>query len=358
MEINGEIITTRNIILATGGSPAVPEIPGLMNIDFLTSDNVWELTELPNRLVVLGGGPIGCELSQAFARLGSEVTLVQRGERLLPREDPEVSALIEDQFRAEGVQVLTTTDTIEIQTIDGKQVLKCRNRSTGSDISIGFDRLLLATGRKARSDAAGARELGIEVRDNGTIKTDRYLRTNIPTVYACGDVTGPYQFTHAASHQAWYATVNALFTGFKKFAVDYRVLPWCTYTDPEIARVGLNEQQAKQQGIAFEVTRYGIDDLDRAITDGVAHGFVKVLTVPNKDKILGVTIVGDHAGELIAEFVLAMKNNLGLNKILATIHSYPTLSEANKYAAGNWRRAHKPDWAMRWLRRFHQWRLG
>ena len=358
VEINGEILSTRNIILATGGSPAVPDLPGLSDIDFLTSDNVWELTELPSRLVVLGGGPIGCELSQAFARLGSEVTLVQRGNRLLPREDADVSNLVAERFHEEGIRILTETDTLEIDTSNGETVLRGRDRNSGDEVSVGFDRLLLATGRKARSDAAGVSELGIETRDDGTIKTDRYLRTNLPTVYACGDVTGPYQFTHAASHQAWYATVNALFAGFKKFAVDYRVIPWCTFTDPEVARVGLNEQQAKQQGVKFEVTRYGIDDLDRAITDGVAHGFVKVLTVPGKDKILGATIVGEHAGELLAEFVLAMKNNLGLNKILATIHSYPTLAEANKYTAGNWRRAHKPAWAMRLLRRFHQWRLG
>ena len=357
VEINGRQLTTKNIILATGGAPYVPDIDGIAAITPLTSDNVWALTELPPKLLVVGGGPIGCELSQAFARLGSQVTIVQLEDRLLPREDIEVSNFISARFEAEGIRILTQTKPLKIVTNDGKKHVICQHHSKDDTSEIAFDEILFAVGRRARTDTAGIEKLGVELRTNGTIKTDRYLRTNIPTIYACGDATGPYQFTHVAAHQAWYATINALFSGFRKFAVDYRVIPWCTFTDPEVARVGLNEQEAKQQNVPYEATTYDIGDLDRAITDGHAHGYVKVLTVPNKDRILGVTIVGEHAGDLLAEFVLAMRHNLGLNKILGTIHTYPTLSEANKYAAGNWRRAHKPAWIMRLLRRFHRWRL-
>ncbi len=355
VEVDGRVLTTRNIVVATGARPLVPDLPGLEQVDHLTSDTVWELRENPGRLVVLGGGPIGCELAQAFHRLGAEVTQVQR-RRLMPREDEEVGELIEQRFRAEGINVLTGHHTRRIEVEGGRKTLVCEH--DGNEVRVEFDRLLLALGRQANVTGFGLEELGVELTPRGTVEADPFLRTNYPNIYVVGDVTGPYQFTHTAAHQAWYAAVNALFGPYKTFRVDYSVIPWATFTDPEVARVGLSEAEARARGIRYEVTRYGIDDLDRAIADDEDHGFVKVLTPPGKDRILGVTIVGAHAGDLIAEFVLAMKHKLGLNKILGTIHVYPTLAEANKYAAGAWRRAHQPELVLRWVERFHRKRRG
>ncbi len=348
-------LTTRNIVVATGARPLVPPIPGLDRIDFLTSDNLWQLRRLPPRLLVLGGGPIGCELAQAFARLGSEVTMVEMAPRLLVREDADVSELVAERFLEEGIRVLTGHTAAEFTPgADGGGTLLARR---GDDaVSLVFDRVLVAVGRRANVTGFGLEELGVRLTDRGTIAVDDHLRTSVPTIYACGDVAGPYQFTHTASHQAWYASVNALFGGLRRFKVDYSAIPFATFVDPEVARVGLNEQEAAERGTAFEVTRYGLDDLDRAIADGDAHGFVKVLTVPGKDRILGATIVGAHAGDLIAEFVTAMRHGLGLNKILGTIHIYPTWTEANKFAAGNWKRAHAPQRLLGWVERYHRWR--
>ena len=356
VKIGDRSLTARSIVLATGASPFVPPIPGLEDTGYLTSDNVWDLREQPKRMVVLGGGPIGSELTQAFARLGSHVTQVEMLPRLLIREDEDVSSLVQQQFVAEGVDVLTNTKAQSAKVVDGQKYLVCER--DGEALEIPFDQILVAVGRKPRTDTAGISDIGIELGPRGTIAVDKYLRTNFPNIFAVGDVAGPYQFTHTAAHQAWYAAVNGLFGTFKKFAVDYRVIPWATFTEPEVARVGLNETEAKEQGIEVEVTRYGIDDLDRAIADGEAHGFVKVLTPPGKDKILGVTIVGEHAGDLIAEYVMAMKHGLGLNKILGTIHIYPTLAEANKFAAGEWKRANAPQKLLEWVEKFHTWRRG
>jgi pyruvate/2-oxoglutarate dehydrogenase complex dihydrolipoamide dehydrogenase (E3) component len=311
------------------------------------------LKDLPQRLVVLGGGPIGSELAQAFARLGSQVTQVEMAPRILSREDPEVSALVEASLREDGVNVLTRHQAVRTESVDGEKRLIVKDGER--ELAIPFDQLLCAVGRSPRTSGYGLEELGIPLTPRKTIETNAYLQTLYPNIYAVGDVAGPYQFTHTAAHQAWFAAVNALFGRFKRFKVDYSVIPWATFTDPEVARVGLSETEAKEQGVAFEVTKYGIDDLDRAIADGTAHGFVKVLTVPGKDRILGVTIVGEHAADLLAEFVLAMKHGLGLNKILGTIHTYPTLAEANKYAAGNWKRAHAPHRVLAWVGRFHAW---
>lgn len=346
-------LTTKNIVIAAGARPFVPPIPGLAEAGCLTSDTVWNLQSLPARLVVLGGGPIGSELAQSFARLGSQVTQVEMAPRIMGREDPEVSELVADSLRADGVNLLTGHQAIRVEVADGQKRLVARNQH--GEIVIPFDELLCAVGRSPRVEGYGLEELGIELTPRKTIQTDAYQRTNYPNIFAVGDVAGPYQFTHTAAHQAWYAAVNALFGRFKRFKTDYRVIPWATFTDPEVARVGLSETEAREQGIDFEVTRYGIDDLDRAIADGVAHGFVKVLTVPGKDRILGVTIVGEHAGDLLAEYVLAMKHGLGLNKILGTIHTYPTLAEANKYAAGEWKRAHAPQGLLNWVKRYHEW---
>ena len=350
VEVNGITLTARAIIIATGAKPLIPNIPGLDQINYLTSDNVWDLKELPKKLLVLGGGPIGVEMAQAFSRLGAEVTIVEMTPQILIREDEEVIELVTERFVKEGIKVLINHKAKEFK----HNLLICEHKS--KDVSIPFDKVIIALGRQANIEGFGLEELGVKIRETKTIEANAFLQTNIKSIYVCGDVTGPYQFTHTAAHQAWYACVNALFSPLKKFKVDYTVIPWATFTDPEVARVGLNEKDAKIQNILYEVTTYDIDDLDRAIADSEAHGFIKVLTVPNKDKILGVTIVGRHAGDLIAEYILAMKYGLGMNKILATIHIYPTLSEANKYVAGNWKKEHLPTFAIKILERFHKWR--
>ena len=356
VEVNGKTLTTRNIVIATGGRPHVPDIPGIEEVGYVTSDTVWELRQLPPRLLVLGGGPIGSELTQAFARFGSQVTVVQRRDRILPREDPEFSRMVMDRFKSEGIDLRMRHHPVEFRVEDGEKVMICEHQ--GETVHIPFDQLLVAVGRQANVTGFGLEELGVPLSKGGTVEVNDYLQTNFPNIYAVGDVAGPYQFTHVSAHQAWYAAVNALFGSFRRFKVDYSVIPWSTFTDPEVARVGLNEQEAEQNGIAYEVATYGIDDLDRAIADSEAHGLVKVLTVPGKDKILGVTIAGEHAGDIIAEFVVAMRHNLGLNKILGTIHIYPTLAESNKYVAGQWKKAHAPERVLRWLKRYHAWRRG
>lgn len=356
VDVGGRTLTTRAIIVATGARPAVPDIPGLDQAGYLTSDTVWGLRRLPRRLLVLGAGPMGCELAQAFQRLGSQVTLVQRSDRVLAREDPEVGAFITERLRAEGVNVLTQHHPGAFGVDAAGKYMTCRHAS--GEVRLDFDELLLALGRRANVAGFGLEALGVALTDGGDIAADGFQRTNYPNIYVCGDVTGPYRFTHAAAHQAWHAAVNALFSPVKKFRTDYRVLPWCTYTDPEVARVGLNEQQARARGSAYELTTYGLSELDRAITGEQAHGFVRVLTRPGKDTILGATIVGPHAGETLAEFVLAMKHGLGLNDILGTVHPYPTLVEANKHLAGRWKSAHAPRGVLRWLARLHRWRRG
>jgi pyruvate/2-oxoglutarate dehydrogenase complex dihydrolipoamide dehydrogenase (E3) component/uncharacterized membrane protein YdjX (TVP38/TMEM64 family) len=347
-------LTTRSIVIAAGARPFVPPIPGIEQMDCLTSDTVWGIRTLPPRLVVLGGGPIGSELTQAFARFGSKVTQVEMLPRILPREDPEFSEMVAQRFRDEGVDVRTGHKAKQFLVEDGRKVLVCEHH--GKDMRIEFDALLCAVGRVANTKGYGLEELGIAVTKARTVETNEFLQTIYPNIYACGDVAGPYQFTHTAAHQAWYASVNALFGSLKKFRADYSVIPWATFTDPEVARVGLNELEAKERNIPYEVSVYGIDDLDRAIADEDAHGMVKVLTVPGKDRILGVTIAGEHAGDLIAEFVAAMRHGFGLNKILGTIHIYPTLVEANKYAAGVWKKAHVSPWQLRMVEKFHVWK--
>jgi pyruvate/2-oxoglutarate dehydrogenase complex dihydrolipoamide dehydrogenase (E3) component/uncharacterized membrane protein YdjX (TVP38/TMEM64 family) len=357
-ESGARTLSTRAIVIATGAQPFVPAIPGLQQVGYLTSETLWELRELPRRLVVLGGGPIGSELAQAFARLGSQVTQVEMLPRILAREDPEASQMVTERFVREGIQVLVGHKARQFLVEGDRKILVAEHQ--GAEVRIEFDQVLVAVGRAARTQGLGLELLGIGTARSGTIQADECLRTQYPNITVCGDVAGPYQFTHTAAHQAWYAAVNALFGRFRTFRADYRVIPWATFVDPEVARVGLNEQEARERQIAVEVTVYGIDDLDRAIADGEAHGFVKVLTRPGTDRILGVTIVGPHAGDLLAEYVLAMKQNIGLNQILGTIHVYPTLAEANKYAAGNWKRAQvtRGQWAalealQAWLRGAH-----
>ena len=334
----------------------MPPIPGLDQVDYLTSDTLWTLRELPQRLVVLGGGPIGCEMTQAFARFGAQVTQVEMAPQIMGREDSDVADFVRARFEAEGVRVLTGHAAKEVMVRGQEQILLCEHQ--GEQVEVPFDRLLVAVGRKARVAGFGLEELGVRLSERGTVAVDPFMRTNIPNIFCAGDVAGPYQFTHTAAHHAWYAAVNALFGDVKKFRVDYRVIPWCTFTDPEVARVGLNEADARAQGIPHEVTRFELEELDRAIAEEETHGWVKVLTVPGKDIILGATIVGTHAGDLIAEYILAMKHGLGLNKILGTIHPYPTLAEANKMTAGVWKKAHAPEKLLVWVEKYHAWRRG
>lgn len=357
VEVDGRRLSARALVIATGSQPVVPKLPGLDAIDYVTTDDLWSLGSQPKELVILGGGPIGCELAQAFARIGSKVTIVEMAAQLLGREDRDAAEHVETTLRdKDAVRVATSCKAVRCEGGGSEGTLVCEQ--DGREVRFQFDRLLLALGRRPNVDSAGLRDLGVALSDKGSVVTDPFLRTNYPSISVCGDLAGPYQFTHVAAHQAWYAAVNSLLRPFWSLRADYRVIPWCTFTDPEIARVGLSEAEAKEQGVEVEVTKYDIGELDRAITDGEAQGFVKVLTSPGSDRIRGATIVGGHAGELIAEFVLAMKHGLGLNKLLGTIHVYPTMMEANKYAAGAWKRAHAPEKVLRWLERYFRWRRG
>lgn len=355
VEVGGRTLNTRHIVVATGARPFVPPIPGIDDVGYHTSDTIWSLREHPGRLLVLGGGPIGCEMAQAFQRLGAEVTQVEMMSRILNIEDPDASELLDARLRAEGVRILTEHKVTGFERFEGSGLALADHE--GETVRIPFDTLLVAVGRQARVEGFGLEEVGVATTRNGRIETDAYLQTRVPTIYAAGDCVGPYEFTHAASHQAWHAAVNSLFWNpFKRFKVDYSVLPHATFTDPEVARVGLSESEAKDQGVDYEVTRYDLAEQDRAIAEGAAHGFVKVLTPPGKDRILGVTIVGEHAGEMLAEFTLAMKKKIGLNDILSTIHPYPTLSEASKAVAGEWKKANAPEHLLDWVERYHRWR--
>ena len=358
------VLTTRHVIIASGARPRVPDLPGLGDIEVLTSDNLWQLESLPGRLVVLGGGPIGCELGQSFARLGSRVSLVEMGSQLLPREDVDTATALRQRLETEGLSLWLDTRAVRVEAGAGREgghALVVEHESpSGQTLTerIDFDRLLVAVGRVANVSGMGLEALGVETRKDGTLAVDATLQSVLPNVWACGDVAGPFQLTHASAHQAWHATVNALFGEFKRFRVSYRALPSVTYTDPEVARVGLSERESRAQGIEFEVTRYELSELDRAITEGLTEGFVKVLTVPGKDRILGATVVGHGAGELLAEFTLAMTHGIGLNKLLGTVHPYPTWSEAAKASAGVWKNAHKPERVLGWLERYFAWRRG
>ncbi len=350
VEVGGKRLSAANIVIATGGKPFVPPIEGIEQCEYLTSDTLWELDQLPEKLVILGGGPIGCEMAQAFVRLGSKVQLVERGKRLLSREDPDAAGVVQDALAADGVGLCLKHSAIRVE---GGNTLVCDGPK--GTVELPFDRLLVAVGRKANTQDLGLEALGIETQPNGTVTVNDHLQTRYPNIYACGDVIGPYQFTHSASHEAWYCAVNALFGRFRKFRVDYSVLPWVTFTEPELARVGLNETEAVEKGIDHQVIRYSLEGLDRALADQTATGFVKVITAGKTDRILGATVVGHHGGELLAEFTLAMKHGLGLKKIMGTVHPYPTFSEAAKFAAGRWQDANKPQWLMPWLARFHRW---
>lgn len=356
--VNGRELTTRHIVVATGARPFVPPVPGVEEVGYYTSDTIWSLYDEPGRMVVLGGGPIGSELAQSFQRVGAQVTQFEVAERILDVEDPEVGDMLSERLRAEGVDLRTGHRVVEFAVEDGEKVAYAEPEGGGKRVRVAFDTLLVAVGRKPNLEGFGLEEVGVRANDAGRIDVDDYLQTRVPTIYACGDGVGQYQFTHTSGHEAWHATVNALFGKFKRFKVDYSVMPHTTFTDPEVARVGLSEKEAAEEGIDYRVTRYDMAELDRAIADEEDHGMVKILTEGKKDKILGATVVGDHAGDLLAELTLAMKHGIGLNKILSTIHPYPTLAEANKFAAGEWKKANAPEGALRWLERLHRWSRG
>ncbi len=350
-----QILTTKNIIISTGARPFIPPIPNIDKVEILTSDSLWDITELPKRLVVMGGGPIGSELSQAFARIGSKVTQIETKDRIIAVEDPDASAIVQKEFEEDGVEILTEHRVVGFD--DANTLVAEYNDSEGNKQTkrIGFDRIILAVGRRANVTGYGLEDLDIKLRKNKTIESNEFLQTNYPNIYVCGDITGPYQFTHTAAHQAWYAAVNALFGKIKKFKVDYSVIPWCTYTDPEIARVGLSETDAQRKKVDHQVSIYHLDLMDRAVADRTNKGFVKVITEGKSDKILGATVVHAQASTMILEFISAMKNGFGLNKIIGTIHIYPSLGEANKYAAGVWKRKNVNPNVFKWLEKFQNW---
>lgn len=350
VDVNGQQYAAKNIVVATGARPAIPAIPGLTASRFVTTDSLWEIEELPGKLLVIGGGPVGCELAQSFQRLGSEVTLVQRRAQLLPSLDSDIADRLMTVLRSEGVNLLLDA---QVESIQGNLARVVRENTVEE---IPFDLVLVATGRRANTEDLGLRELGLAIADNGTLVVNKFLQTGLPNIYGCGDVCGPFQFTHASSHQAWYATVNSLFGRFKKFSVDYSLLPAVTYTDPEVATVGATEKTLQAEGTLYEVVLFPMSDLDRAVTDGATEGLVKVLTARGKDRILGVAIVAPRAGEMLGEFIAAMKNKKGLNSILATIHAYPGYLEANKLAAGRWKKDHAPESLLRLVKKYHDWR--
>lgn len=356
VEVDGRVLSGHRIILATGANPRLPDLPGLDRVRYLTSDTIWQLRTKPERLVVVGGGPIGCEMAQTFARLGCQVVLVLPGGRLLAREDVDVSQYLQRVFKQDGVEVLFYHELQRIVADGQGQRVVCR--ADGQEVALAFDEILFAIGRQPATAGLGLDELGVAVTPQGGLAEDGTMRTSVPSIYCAGDVAGPYLFTHMAAHQAGFAVLNALFGRFRRRKVDYRLVPWATFVDPEVARVGLNEQEAKQRGVAYDVTRFDYGELDRAIADSETEGWIKILTVPGRDKILGVTIVGSHASDCLAEYILAMKHGLGLKKILSTIHIYPTVAEGNRLAAGVWRKEHLPAWALRWLRHVNRWSRG
>ncbi len=320
VRVNDEVVRGRRIVIATGSRPFIPPIEGLEEGGFITNETVFSLRELPRSLVVLGGGPIGVELAQAFARLGSQVSIVERLPHLLPQEDPELSDALREVLIAEGIRVHTETSAERVRTTGDTRVIEC-----SGGLHLEAEQILIAVGRRPSLDGLNLEAAGVEY-DRRGIGVDSRMRTSKKHIFACGDVCGPYPFTHMAEYQAGVVISNAVFRFPKK--TDYRVVPWVTYSDPELARVGLTAKQAADKGLDPVVLRFPFQDIDRALAEVEPHGFVKLVT--HKKKILGASILGPHAGELLHELVLAMQTGATIGDISATIHAYPTLAQVHR----------------------------
>ena len=327
--LNGEIIRSRKILIATGSHPAVPPIDGLQETGYWTNEDVFDLMQLPASLIIVGGGPVGVELSQAFERLGTKVTLIQGPDRILPKEDAEVSAEIAHVLKSEGIDIITGARFVGASRDGDKKVIITRK----GDQLLRFeaDQILIALGRQPNVAGLNLEAAGINYTAKG-IQVDDYLQTSTSSALAIGDVIGGYRFTHVAAYQAGIAVRNAL-VPFAKKKVEYRVVPWCTFTDPEVARVGLTPEEARQKHKQVRIVKFPWSDIDRAQTEGETSGFIKLVLAGRKDAIVGAHIVGAHAGELLGELSLAMQQNLAVNDILATIHAYPTMNTGIQQAA-------------------------
>jgi len=354
------ILEGRALVVATGSGPMVPPIPGLEEAGYLTNETVFTQTRQPRRLAVLGGGPIGLELGQAFARLGSEVTVVEMLPRILPREDPDAAQVLAESLTRDGIAILTGHQAVRVEGGSAGKRLVCRpagqpaeGGGAPAETVVEVDEILVAVGRRAHVTGLGLEELGVDV-SGGRIAVDRYLRTAVPSIFACGDVVGPYQFTHMAGQQARAVIQNALLP--LKTRMDYRVVPWATFTEPEVARVGLSEEEAAAQGVAHRVIKVPLAGIDRAVCDGDTEGFLKILTPPGRDGILGATLVGPHAGDLLHEVVLAMRARLRLRDIASTVHIYPTLAEVFRRAADEARKESFTPRLQKWFAAYFRWR--
>jgi pyruvate/2-oxoglutarate dehydrogenase complex dihydrolipoamide dehydrogenase (E3) component len=339
LEVNGRALKFRRACIATGSRPSVPEVPGLEESGFLTNETVFSLRQLPRRLTVLGGGPLGCELAQAFARFGSEVTLVQHGASLLPREEKEVAPLVARALERDGVRILLQTEVKEVRRRESFRGVVVRRGEQSSELAT--DELLVAVGRTPRIDQLGLDEAGVDHDPRAGVVVDDHLRSTNRRIYAAGDVVSPFKFTHVADATARLAVINALFGARTRMST--LTIPWCTFTDPEVARVGLSERDAGERGLDVATEIVPLADVDRAILDGEEEGFLKLVIERGRDRILGATLVARHAGETISEVTALLAANGGMKALERTIHPYPTQAEVLRKAADRWlRRALTP----------------
>lgn len=353
IEVGGATLGFERAVIATGARAAVPPVPGLAEVGFLTNETVFNLTELPARLAVLGGGPIGCELAQAFARLGSRVTIIEMGEHFLRREDADAAEILHTALQRDGVDVRLATTLERVET--GRTAKLLHVATGGAKSTLETDAILVGVGRTPNVDGLGLDVAGVRFGPRG-IEVDHHLRTTNPRIYAAGDVCSPYKFTHAADFMARAVVQNAFFAFAGRKKVSALTIPWCTYTDPEIAHVGLYQHEAEKRGLEIDTFTVPMSSVDRAITDGDTEGFVKIHVTKGSDEILGATVVARHAGEMISEITTAMAGKIGLGKLAAVIHPYPTQSEAIRKAGDLYNRTRLTNFRARLLRRYFAWR--